>query len=89
VSESDGDPVAWLLIEPGWRVVDADGGELGRVDEVVGDTANDIFNGLAVLSGLLGRPVYVPAEQVREITDGEIRLSIGTDQALELGAFEG
>ena len=31
------DPVSWLLIEPGWHVVDASGKDIGKVDEVLGD----------------------------------------------------
>src|SRR5205085_11166814 len=27
------DPVSWLMIEPGWKVLDADGEEVGAVDE--------------------------------------------------------
>jgi hypothetical protein len=73
------DPVSWLVIEPGWRVVGADGDEVGRVDDIVGDTGKDIFNGLAVASGLLGRPKYVPAERVAEIVEGEVRLDLPAD----------
>src|SRR5262249_33642909 len=58
------DPVSWMLIERGWPVVDADGRELGRVDEVLGDEDADIFNGLQILAGTLGTPTYVPAERV-------------------------
>src|SRR5438067_657482 len=47
------DPVSWLVVEPGWKVVDRDGDALGRVDEVIGDTGQDIFNGLAVSQGML------------------------------------
>ena len=72
-------PVSWLVIEPGWSVVAADGSEIGRVDEVVGDTGKDIFNGLSVATGLLGKPKYVPAERVAEIVEGEIRLDLGAD----------
>ena len=43
-----GEPVSWIVIEPGWKVVGRDGEELGRVDEVIGDSNADIFNGLAV-----------------------------------------
>lgn len=64
------DPVSWLLIEPGWRVESSDGAEVGRVEEVTGDSNADIFDGLSVDSK------YVPAEQVAEITDGVVRLSI-------------
>ncbi len=70
------DPVSWLVIEPGWEVVASDGGELGKVEEVVGDTGVDIFNGISVSTGFLARPRYVPAEQVAEITQGRIRLSL-------------
>jgi uncharacterized protein YrrD len=71
------DPVSWLVIEHGWEVVVDDGTEVGTVDEVVGDTENDIFNGLAVSRGVLRAPLYVPAERVGEITEGRVRLTIG------------
>jgi hypothetical protein len=70
------DPVSWLLIEPGWRVDAADGTEVGRVEEVTGDSSHDIFDGLSVSSSLLGKPKYVPAEQVGEITDGVVHLTV-------------
>jgi hypothetical protein len=42
------DPVSWLLIERGWEVVDADGQEVGKIEEAVGDSTHDIFNGLTI-----------------------------------------
>jgi uncharacterized protein YrrD len=72
-------PVSWLVIEPGWSVVAADGEEIGKVDEVVGDASTDIFNGLAVSTGLLGKPKYVPAESVGEIVDGQVRVDLPAD----------
>jgi uncharacterized protein YrrD len=79
------DPVSWLLVEHGWKVVAADGKSVGSVGEVVGDSDKDIFNGLSVSAGLLKRPKYVPAEQVAEITEGEIRLAIPKDEFERLG----
>jgi sporulation protein YlmC with PRC-barrel domain len=73
------DPVSWLLIEKGWQVVDRDGRELGTVHEVVGDTDEDIFNGLAVSPGFLHflrSPHYVPAERVAGITEGAVALDL-------------
>jgi hypothetical protein len=70
------DPVSWLLIEPGWAVQAADGSDLGRVLEVAGDSGHDIFDGLAVSSSALGEPKYVPAEEVGEIVEGSVRLSL-------------
>jgi hypothetical protein len=70
------DPVSWLLIEPGWRVETADGEDAGTIEAVLGDQNADIFDGLAVATGLTGRAKYVPSEQVGEITVGTVRLSL-------------
>jgi len=67
------DPVSWLVIEPGWRVVDSGGEEIGKVESVTGDKEADIFDGLEVRSGLL-ETTYMPAERVASIVEGEIRL---------------
>jgi hypothetical protein len=76
------DPVSWLLVEPGWRVVDASGADIGRVEEVLGDTETDIFDGLQVSSGMLSRRRYVPAESIDQIVEGTVRLKPdGTDAA--------
>jgi uncharacterized protein YrrD len=68
------DPSSWKVVDRGWRVLGRNGEKLGTVDEVLGDVDADIFNGLQVLSGLLGSPSYVPAERVSEIRDGEVVL---------------
>jgi hypothetical protein len=82
------DPVSWFLIERGWRVVDSGGQEIGSVDEIVGDSSDDIFNGLAISTSLLGRPRYVPSEQVGLIIDGRVQLRISNEEAERLGEFE-
>ena len=74
------EPVSWFVIEKHWDVVGADGEELGKVEEAIGDSSHDIFNGLTVATGLLHRARYVPAELVAEIVEGEVRLSIGKDE---------
>jgi hypothetical protein len=83
------DPVAWLVVEPGWDVVSGDGTGVGRVAEIVGDTNADIFNGLSVSAGLLRQPRYVPAELVRSITEGRVELSVSADEFERLGAYDG
>ena len=70
------DPVSWLVIERGWDVVDRDGEHVGKVEETVGDSGRDIFNGLTLASGVFARGQYVPAEQVAEITEGQVRLAL-------------
>jgi hypothetical protein len=81
-------PASWLTVERGWRVEGPDGEELGKVEETVGDSNRDIFNGLTVASGFFSRARYVPAEQVEEIRDGLVRLSIGEDEFKELEHYE-
>jgi uncharacterized protein YrrD len=70
------DLVSWLVIEPGWRVVRPDGDEIGQVEEVVGDSGIDIFNGLSVRHNALTRARYVPAERVQAIYDGVVALDV-------------
>jgi uncharacterized protein YrrD len=72
--------VAWSLVEPGWRVFDAAGHELGSVDEVLGDHDEDVFEGLSVLGGLGDRSHYVAADQIVSIaSDGTIVVSLDRD----------
>jgi hypothetical protein len=82
------DPVSWFLIEPGWKVLDANGDEVGRVEEVVGDSGVDIFNGLAISKGLLGARRYVPAEVVSAITEGSVQLQLSGDEIDRLDEYK-
>jgi hypothetical protein len=81
---SEGDPVAWYLIEPGWQVLDAGGAAIGLVDEVEGDANADIFSGLLVSTGLFSGPRFVPAEQVGLLTEGHVHLSLTSDEVKDL-----
>ena len=81
------DLVSWLMIEPGWTVLASDGSEVGQVDEVAGDSSQDIFNGLAIATSAFGKPRYVPAEQVDEITEGTVRLKLTREQVDDLGEY--
>ena len=81
------DPVSWLMIEAGWKVFAADGSEVGKVDEVTGDSGADIFDGLAIATSALGQPRYVPAEQVAEITEDTVRLKLSPEQVEGLDEY--
>jgi hypothetical protein len=89
VSEDAGkeDSVSWLLIRPGWKVVAVDGTEVGEVDEVAGDDTEDIFDGLAVALGAFAKPRYVLSEQVGQITDGIVHLTITRAEAERLDEY--
>jgi hypothetical protein len=78
------DPVSWILIEKGWSVVGSDGEKIGRVDDVRGDEDADIFSGLRVLTGLVGKPKFVPSEAVATIVEGEVRLNLTRDEVERL-----
>jgi hypothetical protein len=82
------DPVSWLVVERGWKVLDAHGRDVGRVEEVIGDSGNDIFNGLAISTGLLKGRRYVPSEQVAEIVEGAVRLDLDKAAVERLGEHE-
>jgi hypothetical protein len=82
------EPVSWLVIERGWTVVAADGSEVGTVEELVGDTGKDIFNGVTISTGLLGRPKYVPAERVVRIIEGRVELDLTPDDVERLDEHE-
>jgi hypothetical protein len=70
------DPVAWTVIEHGWKVFDAEGEEIGRVAEITGDENVDIFDGLTISQGILSKAKYVPSEHVAQIVEGEVHLSL-------------
>ena len=80
-------PVSWYLIEPGWRVEAVDGTELGRVEEVTGDSNADVFDGISVGTSLLAHPRYVPSELVGEIVEGRVRLTLDPAAFEHLGEF--
>ena len=76
-----------MSIKPGWKAVASDGSEVGEVSLVTGDENQDIFNGLAVSPTALGKPRYVAAEQVAEITDGVVHLSLSPDEVDSLPEY--
>ena len=82
-----GAPIAWRVIERGWRVFDADGNEVGKVDAVTGDIEADIFNGIAFGDGgtVLTRARYVASEHVTAIRQGEVVLDL---HAADVAALE-
>ncbi len=82
------DPVSWLMIEPGWKVKAANGKDVGKVIEVVGDSEDDIFNGLSISIGLFSKARYVPAERVSAIVEGEVHLDLPSDDVRRLDQFQ-
>jgi hypothetical protein len=81
------DPVSWYLIEQGWEVVGSDGESIGKVEETVGDSTHDIFDGLTVGTGLLSKPRYVAAELVGEIVEDRVTLTIDKGRFEQLDEY--
>lgn len=57
------------LIQPGWRVVDANGEEIGTVIAAEGTEIT------VKKSGLLGGQVHVPRDAVTEIETGRVEIN--------------
>jgi hypothetical protein len=68
--EDDTSPISWMVIPRRLLVVDGEGGELGRVDVVLGDSGADIFHGLVVD----GREL--PAAHVVDITSARVETDL-------------
>jgi hypothetical protein len=76
------DPISWLVLERGHKVVTAHGEEFGTVKEVLGDNVADIFDGLRVTTGALGLDEqYVPAELVESIDTDAVHLTISAPES--------
>ncbi len=82
------DPVSWLQIEQGWKVVAADGTAVGTVAQIEGDKQSDIFDGLAVAAAESKAVVYVPGEVVGSIFPGAVTLKIASTEAAALEPFK-
>jgi hypothetical protein len=81
-------PVSWKAIERDAVVVSSDGEEAGRVAEVAGDPEADIFNGLVLSLGTLGKDRYLPAERVRGIWPQRVEVDATAAELRALPAYE-
>ena len=63
------EPVSWLLIEPGWKVLGPSGKKVGKVAQVLADEPSGIFHGLLVDGD------EILADRIAQIQDGEIHLA--------------
>jgi hypothetical protein len=81
------DPVSWLQIEQGWKIVGADGISIGAVAQVAGDRHEDIFDGLALRTEGSKELRYVPGEQVGGIVPGQVTLTIAASEAGALAPY--
>ena len=83
----DEQQLSWLMIEPGWSVVSSDGSEIGYIETVVGDSDEDVFNGLSISLSFFDEPRYVPSERVGRIFENRVELDLSTEEAKRLDEF--
>jgi len=60
---------SYLLLEPGMRIRDRSGDDLGSITEVVADEYADIFRGIVIEARPLNEPVFVSGENVIRVDD--------------------
>ena len=75
-----GAPVSYLALEEATPVLAADGDEVGHVAHVLADEENDIFDGIVISHGL-GRHTFADAEQVGEIHERGVVLTLTAAEA--------
>jgi uncharacterized protein YrrD len=80
-----GPPSSYLALKPGPPVYSSDGGEVGKVEHVLADAEDDIFDGIVLDTSVLpGGHRFVDAEQVEEIFENGVKLKIDRAAAEQL-----
>jgi uncharacterized protein YrrD len=75
-----GPPVSYIALREGTPVFDQRGARIGVVEEVLGDMQLDIFEGLVIhTEPLPGRHLLADADQVAELRERGVLLSVGRD----------
>ena len=79
-----GPPIAYTVLEEGTPVYDRDGQRVGVVEDVVADMQLDIFEGVLVHTHpLIGHHLFADVEQIAELHERGVLLSVGRDDLHE------
>ena len=84
----DNAPVSWRSLVYGTPVMSSDNESVGRVHEVLGDDAEDIFHGLRVALAGGHRDVMVPAASVDSLGADAVRLNLAKAEVEALPAYQ-
>jgi hypothetical protein len=85
---SDVSPVSWRAIVYGTPVISSDNETAGKVHEVLGSDAEDIFHGLRVALTGAGRDVMVSAENIPTLTSESVRTNLTRLELEALPTYE-
>ena len=88
MSSSREPQASWKAIEADAKVFTSDGFGVGSVSKVVGDPVADVFTGLAVSKGLIGKPKFVPSERVTGIWPSRVEIDVTQDEFESLEEYE-
>jgi uncharacterized protein YrrD len=80
-----GSPGSYLTLDAGMPVFSSDGEQMGRVEEVLADPVTDVFEGIVVGMGVLGRDRrFVEGAHVDEIYERGVVLKLDAASARDL-----
>jgi hypothetical protein len=83
-TEALGSPIAYPALEEGTAVYDSRGDRIGVVERVLADGAHDIFEGVIVHTlPLPGRHLFADVEQIAELRERGVLLSVDRDELRE------
>ena len=77
------DPISYMALPKGVRIVASDGEEIGRVSEIVADDEKDIFSGITFRDGVLGKERFIPADLIGQMTSEQVTLGVTSAVAQE------
>jgi uncharacterized protein YrrD len=81
-------PLAWIAILDRTPVYSSDGQRVGTISEVLGSEDEDVFHGIEVSEGILGRTVLIPAVHVSDITNKRITTDLPADAIRSLPEYQ-
>ena len=72
-----GEPASYLTLNEGCSVISSDGEEVGKIQHVLADEEEDVFDGLVIDTQLgPGGLLFVDAPQVKECRERAVMLSV-------------
>jgi sporulation protein YlmC with PRC-barrel domain len=72
-----GNPISYLALEPGAEVISSDGKPVGKLEHVLADTKEDVFDGLVIDIQLgPGGQRFADADQVEELFERAVVLRV-------------
>jgi hypothetical protein len=84
-SEAAGDPISYLALQQGTKVLSLDGEPIGEVAHVLADPEDDIFDGIVIdASWLPGGHAFADASQIEEIRTDAVILKLAAEACRSL-----